>query len=453
MKRLLDTNVRYFDDAVTKNQFLNEFGSMVKVLDEVLVNGSEAIEVSLITTKDDGDYWLSTITTAKPHNYKKDLSVVQIQGASVEAYNSIFRVQSVEGNSFTIAFDKTKTPEKPDDLSNPSGVTVKLPPLGYDKVFSATNKAAYKTKNQRANPCYLRVDDSVHEGYPETGLKRAMVSIYTDMKNIDDYYPRDNRLKAPFLPEDPLMCEEASGKRYGVTKWFYKTRTDSDGLVENRTVSDYTTPFEILGDDRTFYLFVGLRTYSVNGTPRVGYSFGEYESFIDSQYNHMITAQWYQYRIDESRGGWYSDSPGRLSKENSFARSNHRAGKQMLNFLAANGFEERSYDFVWVSAHREVTSGSWGHDKISSRYQVVPFMKPLMFADTGNGWVPAGQVRGLHFILMDLSGYPLKQPNVRDVWDNIHNQPGKKFVILSTSETRSHDTTNAPLAFELNDWR
>ena len=133
MDRLLDTNVRYFDNNVTTAQIKNEWGSLVKVLDEVLITGSNEQDIlSIITIQDPEDdrYWLSTVTLNTNHKFEKDIHVVEIKGASDSNFNTVFRVQDVGSNFIKIAFDKTKISNKPSDVTT-SGVKIKLAPLGY----------------------------------------------------------------------------------------------------------------------------------------------------------------------------------------------------------------------------------------------------------------------------------------------------------------------------------
>lgn len=263
MNRLLDTNVRYFDNNVTTAQLKNEWGSLVKVLDEVLITGCNEQDIlSIITIQDPEDdrYWLSTVTLNTNHKFEKDIHVVEITGASDSNFNTVFRVQDVGENFIKIAFDKTKVSSKPSDVTT-SGVKIKLAPLGYVKTYSDTNKAIYKTGS--GNTCYLRVDDSCPVGYDPTWTKFARVGIYSDIINFDDIQPRPGRLKAPYYPEDPLRNEIPKGSGvtgfYGEAKWYYAVRSDSWNPVETDEVDNNdSAPFQVIGDNKTFYLFNSL---------------------------------------------------------------------------------------------------------------------------------------------------------------------------------------------------
>ena len=158
MTRLLDTNVRFFSNVETTAQIINEWGSLTRVLDEALVTGSNEQDILSITTIEDPEdnrYWLSTIILNTGHKFTKELHVVSISGVSVNEYNNVFRVQETTQNSINIAFLKETQIEKPLDVVNTAEAKIKLAPLGYEIVFTDTNKRVYKSKNPNANICYF----------------------------------------------------------------------------------------------------------------------------------------------------------------------------------------------------------------------------------------------------------------------------------------------------------
>lgn len=468
MARLLDTNVRFFGDEDTVAQLENEFGCMVKVLDEVLVNGSNPINVVMIQTvedPEDSNYWLSTVTLAKNHTYKADLSVVQIENCSESLYNSIFRVQVITDNTVTIAFDKSKVPDKPNDVLDAAGTTIRLPPLGYEKTYQAINKAAYKTKNPKANKCYLRVDDSQHEGYGSNWAKRALVNIYSDMKHIDDYMPRIGRLKAPYEIADPLMNEEpkkiGDGTRFGNCKWVYKSHTNDWGWREDIPPAQVKTKFEIIGDDRTFYLMVQLMS-AYYGLPFwVGYSFGEYEDKVSNNnlYNFLLNCHWLPNNANEDASNTaYYRNPGNWEGGNTFSRGFHREGKVMLNPDALNSAEDNSLSFVYgIPSKNDFRSGSDTHVSYHKYNTKLNFVKPSIFSEDNPVTVREfrGFVRGYYVIGNNLHEYRVKYPNHRKIYEGIKDHPSKKFVVLTCSQCWDHypdKGRDSRIAFELNDW-
>lgn len=469
MARLLDTNVRFFGDEDTVAQLENEFGAMIKVLDEVLVNGSAPINVVMIRTvedPEDSNYWLSTVTLAKNHTYKAHLSVVELEGCSEGVYNNIFRVQSVTDNTVTIAFDKSKVPDKPNDVLDASGTKIKLPPLGYEKTYQATNKAAYKTKNPLANKCYLRVDDSQHEGYGSGWLKRALVSIYSDLKNIDDYVPRLGRLKAPHDITNPLMNEEPKvtneGTRFGMAKWIYSVSAHYEGWREDQTPINTRPKFEIIGDDRTFYFLIQLTSMHHLLPHWVGYSFGEYEDKVSDNnlYNFVLNCHTLPNRHNEWAGPtYYNDNPGNLEGANSFSRGFHGAGKYMLNETALNSVEDNSLNFVYgIPSKNNFMSGrdtSISYHRNNTKLNLV---KPSIFSENSPLTVREfkGFTRGYYIVGNNLQEYMPKYPNHREIYEGIKDNPEKKFVLLTCTQSWGAGTgykQDSRIAFELSDWR
>lgn len=474
MARLLDTNVRFFGEEDTVAKLENEFGCMIKVLDEVLVNGSTPVNVVMIKTiedPEDSNYWLSTITLAKNHTYKADLSVVQIENCSESVYNNIFRVQIITDNTVTVAFDKSKVPDKPNDVLDASGTTIKLPPLGYEKAYQATNKAAYKTKNPSANKCYLRVDDSQHEGYEANWLKRALVSIYSDMRNIDDYIPRIGRLKAPHSITDPVMNEEPkkiqNGTRFGMCKWIYTSNHHHQGWQESYGHGGGRVSFEIIGDDRTFYLFVTVPDVYYRGIPiTVGYTFGEYEDAVSDNniYNFLLGAHLLNtIATHPSTGGdmitYYHNNPGSMEGGNSFSRGFHNHGKFMLNDRAIHSTEDNSLRYVYgIPSKNDFLSGKDTGVSYHRDNTTINLVKPSIFLENWNVTIREfrGFARGYHVVGNNLQEYMPKYPNHREILKGIKRHPEKTFVLLTCTQSwgsGSNDRQHSRIAFELNDWK
>ena len=468
MARLLDTDVRFFGDEDTVAQLENEFGAMIKVLDEVLVNGSTPINVVMIRTvedPEDSNYWLSTVTLAKNHTYKASLSVVQIEDCPEGVYNNVFRVQSVTDNTVTIAFDKSKVPDKPNDVLDASGTKIKLPALGYEKTYQATNKAAYKTKNPLANKCYLRVDDSQHEGYGSNWAKRALVSIYSDLKNIDDYVPRVGRLKAPHDVAGPLMNEESKviggGTRFGVAKWIYRTNSNYEGWREDQEPVSIQSKFEIIGDDRTFYFLVQLASNYYLDPHWVGYSFGEYEDKVSNNnlYNFVLNC----HTLPNNHNEWakhtsYSGNPGNLEGGNAFSRGFHQDGKYMLNDIAINSTEDNSLNFVYgIPSKADFISGRDTGVSYHKNNTKINIVKPSIFSND----IPfkvrefKGFTRGYYIVGNNLQEYMPKYPNHREIYEGIKGNPEKKFVLLTCTQVYDGyaNKQNSRIAFELNNWK
>ena len=124
-------------------------GYGIALLDACLVTGYASVNVSSIVVSSG----VATVTTATGHGFAVD-EAVQISGANEAAFNSTFRVLSVP-SSTTLTFALVT------ELTAASGtITVKMAPLGWEKVYSGTNKAVYRSQDVTGTRLYLRADDS-----------------------------------------------------------------------------------------------------------------------------------------------------------------------------------------------------------------------------------------------------------------------------------------------------
>ena len=278
MSRLLDTEVRYFDRG-TYNipQFANAWGSIVSFLNTTLVDGTEDQDILSITTTEDyeypSEYWLATVYLNLGHGFKENLSVVEIKGCSEPEYNKIFRVQSVTERSITVVFKKSDYGEKPKDVFSVENTFINQPSLGFKRIFSEPEKVVYRTITKDEKVCYLRVDNSCPPGHDPTHAKFARVSMFEDMKNIDDYHYDRNRKKCPNYRGDEDRVEES------VYQVWFSSRYSSPS-INSRTPPDTASNdhVHLIGDASTFYIYIkNIWTWS-GGKDEV-YCFGEYKKY------------------------------------------------------------------------------------------------------------------------------------------------------------------------------
>ena len=472
MTRLLDTNVRFFSNVETTAQIINEWGSLTKVLDEVLVTGSNEQDILSITTTEDPEdsrYWLSTIILNTGHKFTKELHVVAISGISSSEYNTVFRVQDTTKNSIQIAFLKELQEDKPLDVVNTTGAKIKLAPLGYEIAFTDTNKRVYKSKDPNVNVCYLRVDDSCPIGYDPSWLKFARVSMYSEMNDIDDFYPRIGRLKAPYYVTDPVRAEVPSGNgvkgRYGESKWYYIGNVNADNYSES-TVPNSNEPrkYELIGDNKTFYLFNSMESYYISGQ-RMGKCFGEY---IDTDNpnninNHILCA--HEWPTTAENTYWngrylnhYGGNPGRWEATSTFSRLRDNWGKYILN-------NEQSLDtlqdHVKVEFINSMPGNLSGRDTGFSFNQYtlnLNFFEVYLRAFFTNKSVFKGKMRGYYFIGNNLQDYRSRAPELKSIVTDLKDHPDVKFLMLYSLQNWTSDNTewsgwqHSRVAFKLNNW-
>lgn len=467
MARLLDTNVRYFDNTVTTAQLNNSWGCLINVLDEVLLTGSnEQSILSIITIEDpeDSNYWISTIYLNPNHKFEKEIDVVEIKGVGDPIFDTVFRVQSVAENYITIAFDKLKITTKPSDFNILSQATIKLAPLGYLKTVSEPNKAIYKTKN---NSFYLRVDNSCPTGYDPSWIKFARVSIYNAIDNLEDYYPRVGRLKAPYKTDEPLRAETSRGSgasgSYGESKWYYGgSSSNSDGIEAiNTNIKTGNYPFEIIGDKDTFYLFIANKMYYLE-EERVGYCFGKYTNTRDKNDsdNCILCCTEYAGLANGSQGPYYySGDPGGWERFNALGRVKNMAGKYILNNIINSHTLSNSVKVSFVSTGIASASSRSTDFNYSKYDQTVNYSKVRLRGHYDLGIFYLGEMRGYYMIANNLQDYTVTQPDFKKTYKVI-NESGNTttFIILqvgirwTTGGTEYSDYQRGRVAFKLEDW-
>jgi hypothetical protein len=147
-------------------------GALIAVLDACLVNGYNSKTVTITRTGS-----TATATCATAHGYAADgLTKINHSGAAQTEYNGNFQITNV--TTLTYDFTVTGTPATPAT----GAITAKVAPLGWDKPYSGTNKAAYRSPESASTRLYLRVrDDNPHADTNKT----ASLYGYETMTTVD----------------------------------------------------------------------------------------------------------------------------------------------------------------------------------------------------------------------------------------------------------------------------
>ncbi len=167
---MADSAVRLYQSTDTGAPQCNGVaGSLIAVLDACLVTGYASVNVSSIVVSSG----VATVTTATGHGLSAVGTAgpcVRIEGATPAELNGDWRVTIAGSTTFTFetaVSDQTAT----------GGITTKRAPAGWEKAYTGTNKAAYRSQDVTGTRLYLRVDDTV-------GMY-ANVSGYETMSDID----------------------------------------------------------------------------------------------------------------------------------------------------------------------------------------------------------------------------------------------------------------------------
>jgi hypothetical protein len=180
-------------------------GDMIALLDACLINGFNLLTPSSIVVV----AGVATAFFAAPHGFLQH-QVILVAGASPSALNGEARVVSVGTNSLTFATTAA-------DGAASGAISVKAAPLGWEKVYSVTNKAAYRSSDVAGNRLYLRVDD--------TGTTSAAVRGYESMTDVDtgtSPFPTTTQAATFLWPKSNVADTNARGwKLIGDGRFFW----------------------------------------------------------------------------------------------------------------------------------------------------------------------------------------------------------------------------------------
>ena len=268
-------------------------GSLIAVLDACLVTGYASVNVSSIVVSSG----VATVTTATGHGLSAVGTTgpcVRIEGATPAELNGDWRVAITGSTTFTFetaVSDQTAT----------GGITTKRAPAGWEKVYSGTNKAVYRSQDVTGTRLYLRVDDTV-DVY-------ANVSGYESMSDID--------------------TGTGAFNGGGSGRWYKSETADTTARA-----------WRVYADSRCFYFFANKRSETAAGW------FGDIVSNIPDAYSCGITATNSQYHDDYYLA--YLSTHFNVSQNSQFARSYTQTG-------AAVSFYRESSPLV------DHTSGGMGY--------------------------------------------------------------------------------------------
>lgn len=164
----VDTSVKFFREDFPGAPTLNGVaGSLIGLLDACLCTGFGLRSATSLVVAG-GEATLTLASDAKNGNLLN--SVILVEGSSITDLNGEQRVtwaSSTELKFATAAADGTAS----------GSITVKTAPAGWEKKFTGTNKAVFKTLAVEANTSYLQVSD--------TGTTNANVRMYETMTDVD----------------------------------------------------------------------------------------------------------------------------------------------------------------------------------------------------------------------------------------------------------------------------
>lgn len=220
----MTTTVKHFHSAMSGAPTLSgTAGSLIAVLDACLVDGFGLKSADSVVVSGG----IATATFSTGHSFEPDV-IALVAGATPADLNGEKRVLSTTTN--TVTFDATGIA----DQTASGTITVKIAPAGWEKPFSGTNLAAYRSTDVTSTRMFLRVDD--------TGTTNARVVGYESMSDVNtgvNAFPNSSQLAGGgYWPKANAANGTArtwtlfaDGRGFWLHVWTSTTATASSGSV------------------------------------------------------------------------------------------------------------------------------------------------------------------------------------------------------------------------------
>lgn len=275
----LDTSVKYIHSSMKGvEEVKNEFGSLVRILKTVLVDGFNETTTNSITVLGEE----VTLNFSTGHGFLEH-QVVSIIGSDNPLIDKEHRIKKVTDTTVTISVPSLSI------TSITKVLTVKVAPLGYDLVFNKIEEsgiACFKNKNT-IRPAILKVIDALPpNGYNSNWTKFARVVAGYDL-NEDGNFVFNTKLPRDAVNPDLEINGnnvQGAGGIHGYLKWDYACR--ETWVYQHQEAEEvrgtFPTQWQIIGDNKTFYLFIKSMGVSIDSYNIL--SFGD----INSEQNTFI---------------------------------------------------------------------------------------------------------------------------------------------------------------------
>ncbi len=213
-------------------------GSLITVLDACLKDGYGSRGMGAMTQT----AGICQATVGSNHGLLPGQALL-IAGADQAAYNGEQKILSVGFNTVTFA-----VPSGTVSPATGASITFKLAPLGWTKLFSGTNLAAYRCASPQYIGPYLRVDDNpVVFGLTNRVARVQGYEAMSDINTGTGLFPTTTQINLPL--------------------WLKSYVADSTAR-----------PWAIFGDDRCFYLWTCPNTiYTPNSNGQIVF-FGDLDA-------------------------------------------------------------------------------------------------------------------------------------------------------------------------------
>jgi hypothetical protein len=357
----LDTTVKFFDkDMASAPSLAATAGNLISVLDACLVNGfAQKTADSVVVSAG-----VATATISTGHSFRAH-TVALIAGATPAGLNGQHKVLSVTTN--TVRFDAFGV----EDGTATGTITLKLAPLGWEKVFTGTNVAVYRSPNVQSTRSYLRVDDSV-----TTSARVAGYLAMTDANTGTDKFPSDAQF--------------------------------AGGLYISKSSDATQRHWWLFGDDRRFYISIPPTYQGSAYASAYTHGFGDIQSTKPNDpYRFMVGAH-----SSDCTGSGYDASRGPLNLANSTYG--------MLRYFARNytgvGIPVQLNIFFQQGSYPGQGGYTFPNPEDSGVYLTRVWLNEN---STVRGWLP-GLYSSMQNVVTNVAD--------GDIWTNVIGLEGKTFI-------------------------
>lgn len=419
----------YTNTMASAPQLDNEWGELTGLLDAVLVNGFGFKTIDSITRV--GNIATATVSTGHPYGIGQ---VLAIAGCDQAAYNGEFRVVAISANTFD--FEVQGAPASP--ATTASAISAKVAPLGFEIVFSATNKRAYRsTHPESAKPLLVVYDGLKTPGYTTSWAKWANVGIAESMSDIDTI----TGAQAPFDPLAPKKnWQQTQANQWGWFKWYW-ARPNPTNYIDTANSQSGVKNWVLVGDDRYFQIWINPYGNHQGATGyRHPYQFGEPTSFkAEDAYCCVLVADDHL-QSNSVNGAAGNGAPG-MDAGGGLATNGNSIGHTVLKnysgLVPAVG---------WSAWHIAGISGRTATLPLPNGPDYAIWMQPIYMREDGGharALMPGVACLPHEFPLPDMS-----------IVNNVQGQSGKKWMVIVQSAPAGSSFYSGQVAVDITGpWR
>lgn len=385
------TSVKYFHANMAGAPTLNgTAGSLISILDACLVTGFGLRTADSVTVA-------SGIATM---NYSTGIgsfeadAVILVAGATPAELNGEKRIIATTAN--TVTFDATGI----SDQTATGTITAKLAGAGWDKPFTGTNLAVYRSPNILGTRNYYRFDD--------TGTTNARLKAFEAMTDVNT----------------------------GTNQWLTETALPGGAYIAKAGTATATArAWTVVADDRTVYMYASTAS-SFNSANGYIWGFGDFTPIRSGDpYSCFVSGGVSDYANLSSAQAEIS-----FNYVNGTGLTHYMwAPKQYTGIGSATGITRRAEGFVWGGSF---CSGATDHvSKFPNGPDNSLILSRMILIEGGPNY--RGRMRGTLFSCQNTTG----NYAWRDKVDGTGDYLGRKLLAVTCNGSPANTTTSTPNPF------